>query len=97
RSLAFCCMPVKPCPLLPALEKLGVSPQEFVTMKMEGVKGTVLEGGTGTCFGSLSYCCKDSTPCMFRDGVLRQVGVKRSAYMLEKRELSKKIMSQLFT
>ena len=97
RSLAFCCMPVKPCPLLPALEKLGVSPQEFVTMKLEGVKGTGLEGGTGTCFGSLAYCCKDTTPCMFRDGTLRQAGMKRSTYMQQKRELSKKIMHQLFS
>ncbi|HWQ65735.1 MAG TPA: methanogenesis marker 9 domain-containing protein [Methanospirillum sp.] len=97
RSLTFCCMPVKPCPLLPALEQVGVSPQEFVNMKIEGVKGTPLEEGTGTCFGSLSYCCKDSTPCMFRDGVLRQQGVKRTAYMQLKRDLSKKIMQKIFS
>lgn len=97
RSLAFCCMPVKPCPLLPALEKVGLSPQEFVNLKMEGVKGTVLEPGTGTCFGSLAYCCKDTTPCMFRDGTLRQAGVKRSVYMQEKRRLADKIMNTIFS
>ena len=97
RSLAFCCMPVKPCPLLPELEKLKISPQEFVNLKMEGVKGTVLEPGSGTCFGSLAYCCKDTTPCMFRDGALKQAGVKRSLYMQEKRKLSQKIMKHVFS
>ena len=97
RSLAFCCMPVKPCPLLPALEKLKISPQEFVTLKMGSVKDTILEGGTGTCFGSLAYCCKDSTPCMFRDGTLKQAGVKKTIYMQQKRELSRKIMKHLFS
>jgi len=97
RSLAFCCMPVKPCPLLPALEKFKISPQEFVTMKMEGAKDTILEGGTGTCFGSLAYCCKDTTPCMFRDGTLKQAGVKRSIYMQQKRNLAQKIMQKIFS
>jgi TIM-barrel protein len=97
RSLAFCCMPVKPCPLIPTLQKLNVSPQEFVSMKMDGVKGTELESGHGTCFGSLAYCCKDSTPCMFRDGALRLKGLKKSRYMQFKRELSTKIMHKLFS
>jgi len=97
RSLAFCCLPVKPCPLLPALEKLKISPQDFVAMKMEGVKDTILEGGTSTCFGSLAYCCKDTTPCMFRDGTLKQAGIKRSIYMQQKRELARKIMQKIFS
>jgi predicted metal-binding transcription factor (methanogenesis marker protein 9) len=61
------------------------------------VKGTVLEPGAGTCFGSLAYCCKDSTPCMFRDGALKQSGVKRASYMQEKRNLSRKIMNHIFS
>jgi TIM-barrel protein len=97
RSLTFCCMPVKPCPLLPTLEQLKISPQEFVAMKMEGVKGTVLNEGAGTCFGSLAYCCKDTTPCMFRDGTLRHAGVKRVSYMQEKRRLSDKILKRVFS
>ncbi len=97
RSLAFCCLPVKPCPLLPALEKLKISPQDFVAMKMEGVKDTILEGGSSTCFGSLAYCCKDTTPCMFRDGTLKQAGIKRSTYMQQKRELARKIMQKIFS
>lgn len=97
RSLAFCCMPVKPCPLLPALEKLKISPQEFVAMKTEGVKDTILEAGTSTCFGSLAYCCKDTTPCMFRDSTLKQSGIKRSIYMQQKRDLARKIMNKIFS
>lgn len=97
RSLAFCCMPVKPCPLLPTLEKYKISPQEFVSMKMEAVKGTPLEQGANTCFGSLAYCCKDSTPCMFRDATLRQAGLKKSTYMDLKREVSKKLLKKIFS
>ncbi len=96
RSLAFCCMPVKPCPLLPTLQKYNISPQEFVSMKMEAVAGTPLEQGANTCFGSLAYCCKDTTPCMFRDATLRQAGIKRSVYMDLKRDISKKILKKIF-
>ncbi|WP_214036020.1 methanogenesis marker 9 domain-containing protein [Methanospirillum sp.] len=96
RSLAFCCMPVKPCPLLPVLKKLNVTPQEFVSMKMEAVAGTPLEQGANTCFGSLAYCCKDTTPCMFRDSALRQAGINKPAYMDLKREVSKKLMNKIF-
>ncbi|OQA57969.1 MAG: hypothetical protein BWY45_01349 [Euryarchaeota archaeon ADurb.Bin294] len=96
RSLAFCCMPVKPCPLLPTLQHYNISPQEFVTMKMEAVAGTPLEQGANTCFGSLVYCCKDTTPCMFRDAALRQAGIKKSTYMDLKREISKKLLKKIF-
>lgn len=97
RSLAFCCMPVKPCPLLPTLQKYKITPQEFVAMKMEGVAGTPLEQGANTCFGSLAYCCKDSTPCMFRDATLHQAGLRKSLYMDQKRELSRKLMKKIFS
>lgn len=97
RSLAFCCMPVKPCPLLPTLEKYHITPQEFVTLKEEFTKSTPLEKGENTCFGSLAYCCKDTTPCMFRDATLRQSGIKRSVYMNSKRDLSKKILARIFS
>jgi len=96
RSLAFCCMPVKPCPLLPALEKYKISPQEFVSIKMSAVQGTPLEEGSSTCFGSLAYCCKDTTPCMFRDATLKQAGIRKTTYMDMKRELSRKIFAQIF-
>ncbi|MCG7854320.1 MAG: methanogenesis marker 9 domain-containing protein, partial [Methanoregulaceae archaeon] len=67
RALAFCCMPVKNCPLIPTLERAGMTREEFVALKMDAVKDSPLEEGKQTCFGSLSWCCKDSSPCMFRD------------------------------
>jgi len=96
RSLAFCCMPVKPCPLLPTLEKYHMVPQEFVAVKVDAVKGTPLERGEHTCFGRLVYCCKDTTPCMFRDTTLQQAGLRRSSYMNLKRDLSDKILKHIF-
>jgi putative methanogenesis marker domain 9 len=97
RSLAFCCMPVKPCPLLPALKRYNLSPQEYVKLKTDAVSGTILEGGSGTCFGSLVYCCKDTTPCMFRDSTLGQAGIRKPQYMDEKRSIARKIMERLFS
>lgn len=97
RSLAFCCMPVKSCPLLPTLERYQITPQEFVSMKMEAVSETPLNQGANTCFGSLAYCCKDSTPCMFRDASLSQAGIKKSTYMDLKRDLSKKLLKKIFS
>ncbi|MDD4252884.1 MAG: tRNA-dihydrouridine synthase, partial [Methanoculleus horonobensis] len=38
RALAFCCMPVKACPLLPTLERIGLSRDEYLKFKQEAVK-----------------------------------------------------------
>ena len=35
RGLAFCCPPVKPCPVHTKLAEIGMSPQEFVNIKQE--------------------------------------------------------------
>jgi TIM-barrel protein len=96
RALAFCCMPVKSCPLLPTLEKIGMSRDRYLALKQEAVGGTVLEGGAQTCFGSLAWCCKSSSPCMFRDMTLGQLGVSKKEYMQAKRRLSKEIMREVF-
>ncbi|MFZ1962777.1 MAG: methanogenesis marker 9 domain-containing protein, partial [Roseiarcus sp.] len=88
RALAFCCMPVKECPLIPALSRIGLSKEEYVRLKLEAVKGTPLEGGPNTCFGSLAWCCKTSSPCMFRDMTLVQDRIPKKEYMRRKRELS---------
>ncbi len=96
RALAFCCMPVKNCPLLPTLEKIGVSREEYLTLKESGVKGTPLEGGKNTCFGSLAWCCKDSSPCMFREMTLQQEGLSSRQYMTCKHALSERIMRHIF-
>ena len=96
RALAFCCMPVKNCPLIPTLDKLGISREEYMALKQAYVKNTPLSEGKQTCFGSLAWCCKDSSPCMFREVSLRQAGLSSAEYMRKKRELSDKLMHWLF-
>jgi len=96
RALSFCCMPVKNCPLIPTLDKLGIAREEYMALKQEYVKNTPLSEGKQTCFGSLAWCCKDSSPCMFREMTLRQAGLTSAEYMREKRKLSDKLMHWLF-
>ena len=96
RALTFCCMPVKECPLLPALKRIGMSKEEYVRMKMDAVKGTPLEAGPNTCFGSLAWCCKTSSPCMFRDMTLASDKLSKKEYMRRKRELSDTLMTRVF-
>jgi TIM-barrel protein len=96
RALTFCCLPVKDCPLLPMLSKAGLSQDEYVNLKREAVKGTTLEEGPYTCFGSLAWCCKVSSPCLLRDATLDQMGISKKEYMRKKRELSRVIMDRVF-
>jgi len=96
RALTFCCMPVKECPLLPTLSRIDMPKEAFIRMKLDTVKGTPLQEGNQTCFGSLAWCCKTSSPCMFRDMTLKQVGLSKKEYMRLKRDLSDTIMSRVF-
>jgi TIM-barrel protein len=96
RSLTFCCMPVKECPLIPTLVRINLPREDYIRMKMEGVKGTPLDDGKQTCFGSLTWCCKTSSPCMFRNMTLKQVGLSNKEYMRLKRDLSDTIMGRVF-
>jgi tRNA-dihydrouridine synthase B len=96
RALTFCCMPVKDCPLIPTLKRIGISKEEFLKIKTEAVKNTPLDAGQHTCFGSLVWCCKISSPCMFRDITIQQEGLTSKEYMRLKRELSDTIMSRVF-
>ena len=96
RALTFCCMPVKECPLIPTLNRIGMPKEDYIRMKLDTVKGTPLEDGNQTCFGSLAWCCKTSSPCMFRDMTLKQMGLSKKEYMRLKRELSETIMSRVF-
>ena len=96
RALTFCCMPVKECPLIPTLNRIGIPKEDYIRMKLDTVKGTPLEDGNQTCFGSLAWCCKTSSPCMFRDMTLKQMGLSKKEYMRLKRELSETIMSRVF-
>lgn len=96
RALTFCCMPVKDCPLIPTLKRIGMPREDYIRMKLDAVKGTPLEGGKQTCFGSLAWCCKTSSPCMFRDMTLKAAGLNGKEYMRLKRDLSETIMSRVF-
>ncbi|HJJ54618.1 MAG TPA: methanogenesis marker 9 domain-containing protein [Methanocorpusculum sp.] len=96
RGLAFCCMPIKQCPLLPTLSAIGMEYQAYVDLKTQAVAGTMLESGNSACFGSLAYCCKSSTPCMFRDMSLMEAGLSKPEYMRLKRNLSETIMQNIF-
>lgn len=96
RALTFCCMPVKECPLIPTLARINLPRDDYIRLKLEAVRGTPLENGSQTCFGSLAFCCKNSSPCMFRTMTLKQEGISPKEYMHLKRELSEKIMSRVF-
>ena len=96
RALTFCCMPVKECPLIPALGRIGLSKEDYARMKLDAVKGTPLDSGPHTCFGSLAWCCKTSSPCMFRDMTLATDRLPKKEYMRRKRDLSDTIMSRIF-
>jgi TIM-barrel protein len=96
RALTFCCMPVKECPLLPTLSRIHMPKEDYIKMKLESVKGSPLQEGSQTCFGSLAWCCKTSSPCMFRDMTLKQAGLSKKEYMRLKRDLSDMIMSRVF-
>ncbi|MGC9515728.1 methanogenesis marker 9 domain-containing protein [Methanocrinis sp.] len=92
RGMAFCCPPVKNCPLLGALKKIGVTPQEFVKRKLELTRDTPLEPGEGTCFGSLAWCCKITKPCFMRDAVLDRHGISPDEYMRLKKKLAEDLL-----
>jgi len=96
RALTFCCMPVKECPLIPTLSRINMPKEAYIQMKLDSVKGSPLQEGNQTCFGSLAWCCKTSSPCMFRDMTLKQAGLSKKEYMRLKRELSDTIMSRVF-
>jgi tRNA-dihydrouridine synthase B len=83
-------------PLLPTLSRINMPKEAYIQMKLDTVKGTPLQEGNQTCFGSLAWCCKTSSPCMFRDMTLKQVGLSKKEYMRLKRELSDTIMSRVF-
>ncbi|WNY24571.1 methanogenesis marker 9 domain-containing protein [Methanolapillus millepedarum] len=95
RGLAFCCPPVKYCRLSSKIEEVGFSPKEFTALKLEFARGTPLEKGDGTCFGSLVWCCKVTKPCYFRDGAMENINLSGDEYMRLKRELSEKLLDKI--
>ena len=91
-GLAFCCPPIKNCPIHDALEVLKMTPEEYIKIKEEFGKKTRLGEGKGTCFNSLVWCCKISKPCPLRDMVLRSIGMSKEEYMELKKKLSQEIL-----
>jgi TIM-barrel protein len=94
RALAFCCLPVKHCALHAALKQAGISAEEFMKLKMGFTRGTPLELGEGTCFGSMTWCCKITKPCFLRDSALTVTGLSDVEYMQLKKKLSEYIMKK---
>jgi putative methanogenesis marker domain 9 len=94
RALSFCCPPVKPCPVLYALEDAGLTPQDYMEKKEEFGKRTRLGQGEGTCFGSLVWCCKPSKPCPLRDMVMRRIEMTTDEYMELKQQLSEELVGK---
>lgn len=94
RALTFCCPPVKPCPILYALEDAKITPQEYVEIKEDFGKRTRLGHGEGTCFGSLVWCCKPSKPCPLRDMVMRRIDMATEEYLELKKELSEELVGK---
>ena len=94
RALTFCCPPVKPCPILYALEDAKITPQEYVEIKEDFGERTRLGHGEGTCFGSLVWCCKPSKPCPLRDMVMRRIDMSTEEYLELKKELSEELVGK---
>jgi len=92
RALAFCCLPVKPCVLHGALKQAGITAEEFMAIKLDFAKGTPIEHGEGTCFGSMTWCCKITKPCFLRDGALETASLSDVEYMQLKKQLSRHIL-----
>ena len=94
RALAFCCPPVKPCPVIYALEDAKLTAQKYIEIKEKFAEKTKLGQGEGTCFGSLVWCCKPSKPCPLRDMVMRRIDMSVDEYMDLKKQLSEELVGQ---
>ncbi len=94
RGLAFCCPPVKPCPIMGTLEEVGLTPEEYIEIKNKFAKETRLGEGAGTCFGSLVWCCKPSKPCPLRDMTLKNINMTHDEYLDLKKQLAENLVGK---
>ncbi|MGZ4903368.1 MAG: methanogenesis marker 9 domain-containing protein [Halobacteriota archaeon] len=92
RGLAFCCMPVKDCPLNYVLKRAGIKKEQYVRVKEDFMKSK-LGTGANTCFGSMIWCCKITRPCPWRDSTLQEHNISDIEYMQLKKELAQKLLS----
>ncbi len=91
RALAFCCQPVKNCPLHDALKLADLGKEEYARIKVEFARNTLLEKGDTTCYGSLVWCCTVHKPCIGREAALRKAHLSDAKYMQLKKELAEHI------
>lgn len=95
RALAFCCMPVKNCPLQDALKLAGLTKEEYAKIKLDFARNTPLEKGDTTCYGSLTWCCTIHKPCVGREAALRKANLSNVQYMQLKKALAEHIKAYM--
>jgi TIM-barrel protein len=95
RGLTWCCPPIKDCPVHGALARANLSPEKFARIKLNFGKGTKLEHGSTTCFGSLVWCCKFNKPCYLREESMAENGLDYKEYIQLKKKLSEEIIRNI--
>jgi TIM-barrel protein len=95
RGLTWCCPPIKDCPVHMALRRANLSAEEFARIKLDFGKGTKLEKGSTTCFGSMVWCCKFNKPCYLREGSMEENNLDMKEYIDIKKRLSEDIIKHI--
>ena len=83
-GLAWCCHPVKNCPLRAKLKKFGIDPKLYLEIKENWAKENNLYGRV--CFDNLAYCCKKKV-CYVRDPALENLSLSLEEYYSLKKGL----------
>jgi putative methanogenesis marker domain 9 len=95
RGLTWCCPPIKDCPVHSALGRANLSPEKFARIKLGFGKGTKLEIGSTTCFGSMVWCCKFNKPCYLREDSMAENKMDYKEYVHLKKKLSEEIIKNI--
>lgn len=95
RGLTWCCPPIKDCPVHGALSRANLSPEKFARIKLGFGKGTKLEIGSTTCFGSMVWCCKFNKPCYLREDSMAENKLDYKEYTQLKKKLSEEIIRNI--
>jgi TIM-barrel protein len=95
RGLTWCCPPIKDCPVHHALGRTNLSAEKFAQIKLNFGKGTKLERGSSTCFGSMVWCCKFNKQCYLREDSMAENKLDSKEYNLLKKKLSEEIIRNI--
>jgi tRNA-dihydrouridine synthase B len=95
RGLTWCCPPIKDCPVHMALRRANLDAEKFAKIKLNGGKGTKLEVGSTTCFGSMVWCCKFNKHCYLREGSMEENNLDMKEYVALKKKLSEEIIRNI--